>query len=72
VGDTVAFGILSGLATVVPLIVGSIVAGITTDSLNRSLFQNTSSLVWALAMVGTGFSQNFVTVLILRIILGFA
>ena len=70
-GDTVAFGILSGLATVVPLIVGSIVAGITTEYFNRTMFLCTSALLWALTVLGTGFAQNFQTVLALRIILGF-
>jgi hypothetical protein len=41
------------------LIVGSIVAGITAEYLNRSIFQSTSALVWALAVLGTGFAQNF-------------
>jgi uncharacterized membrane protein AbrB (regulator of aidB expression) len=59
VGDKIAFGILSGLATVLPLIVGSIVAGITAEYINRSIFQSTSALVWALAVLGTGFAQNF-------------
>ena len=58
-GDKIAFGILSGLASVVPLIVGSIVAGITAEYLNRSVFQSTSALVWALAVLATGFAENF-------------
>ena len=54
-----------------PLIISSFAAGAVRDRLNRKVVMSMAIIIWSATILITGFAQEFILVLVMRIVLGF-
>lgn len=57
---------------IIPLMIASLIAGMASDKLSRVWVMGGSAFIWSLVILLTGFAQNFVSVVLLSLVLGFA
>lgn len=65
------YGLLTGPAFIVPLIIASFVAGAVSDRYNRKLVMSVAVIFWSVTILVTAYAQEFILVLVMRILLGF-
>lgn len=64
------FANLVGTAFVIPLIIGSIFSGMIAANFNRAAIMCGGVIIWSGAIVGSGFANNLLTLIGLRVVLG--
>jgi len=69
---TKRYGILTGPAVIVPLILSSLLAGAASEAYSRKWIMCASIIGFSVTVIINGYAMNFATVLAMRIVLGFA
>ena len=69
---TTRYALLTGPILIMPFILSSMVAGMASDKFPRVLVLSCSSIMYSMAIFATGFSQNYITVVLLCLVIGFS
>ena len=69
---TTRYALLTGPILIMPFILSSMVAGMASDKFPRVLVLSCSSIMYSMAIFATGFAQNYITVVLLCLVIGFS
>jgi predicted MFS family arabinose efflux permease len=54
----------------IPLIIGSLFSGMLVANFNRTIIMCGGCFIWSLTLVGSGFAQTYLTLFVLRVVMG--
>jgi len=70
--QTQRYGLLTGPILMFPLMLSSMLAGMASNKFSRIWVMAGASILWSLAILATGFAQNYISVVLYTMIIGFA